>query len=35
LREHGVYYNYTPAEIDQEISTNERLLERTGESRSR
>jgi hypothetical protein len=35
LREHGVYYNYTPAEIDQEIATNERLLERTGDPRSR
>jgi hypothetical protein len=35
LREHGVYYNYTPTEIDQEIRTNERLLERTGEARSR
>ncbi|MGD0695594.1 MAG: UPF0175 family protein [Terriglobia bacterium] len=27
LRDHGVYYNYTPAEIDSEIRTNERLLE--------
>ncbi len=27
LRDRGVYYNYTPAEIDQEIRTNERLLE--------
>jgi hypothetical protein len=35
LREHGVYYNYTPTEIDQEIATNERLLERTGDPRSR
>jgi hypothetical protein len=35
LREHGVYYNYTPTEIDREIATNERLLERTGDPRSR
>jgi DNA-binding transcriptional ArsR family regulator len=35
LREHGIYYNYTPTEIDQEIRTNERLLERTGKARSR
>jgi hypothetical protein len=35
LRDHGAYYNYTPAEIDQEIRTNERLLGRTGEIRSR
>jgi hypothetical protein len=34
LRNHGVYYNYTPTEIEQEIRTNERLLERTGELRS-
>jgi hypothetical protein len=27
LRERGVYYNYAPSEIDQEIKTNERLLE--------
>ena len=26
LRERGVYYNYTPSEIDQEIDANERLL---------
>lgn len=26
LRDHGIYYDYTPAEIDQEIRTNERLL---------
>ncbi|MGD0460215.1 MAG: UPF0175 family protein [Terriglobia bacterium] len=35
LRNHGLYYDYTPTEIDQEIRTNERLLERTGELRSR
>ena len=28
LRDRGVYYNYTRAEIDQEIRTNDRLLER-------
>jgi Uncharacterised protein family (UPF0175) len=33
LREHGIYYEYTPSEIDQEIRTNERLLEHR-ESRS-
>ncbi len=27
LRDHGIYYDYTPSEIDQEIRTNERLLE--------
>jgi hypothetical protein len=27
LRERGVYYSYAPSEIDQEIKTNERLLE--------
>jgi len=27
LRDHGVVYNYTPAEIDHEIKTNDRLLE--------
>jgi hypothetical protein len=27
LRNHGVYYNYSPSEIDQEITANERLLE--------
>jgi hypothetical protein len=26
LRERGVYYNYTPSEMDQEIAANERLL---------
>jgi hypothetical protein len=26
LREHGVYYDYTPSEINQEINANERLL---------
>ena len=26
LRERGAYYTYTPAEIDQEIDANERLL---------
>ena len=26
LKDHGVYYNYTPSEIDQEIRANERLL---------
>jgi Uncharacterised protein family (UPF0175) len=29
LREHGMYYDYTPSEIDREIRTNERLLEQT------
>ncbi|MGH9326586.1 MAG: UPF0175 family protein [Terriglobia bacterium] len=33
LKDHGVYYDYTPAEIDREISTNERLLD-PRESRS-
>jgi Uncharacterised protein family (UPF0175) len=33
LRDHGVYYDYTPSEIDQEIRINERLLE-DRESRS-
>jgi len=28
LRKHGAFSNYTPSEIDQEIKTNERLLER-------
>ena len=27
LRAHGVYYNYDVSEIEQEIETNERLLE--------
>ena len=27
LREHGMYYDYSPSEIDREIRTNERLLE--------
>jgi Uncharacterised protein family (UPF0175) len=27
LRDHGLYYNYSPAEVDQEIRTNERLLQ--------
>jgi hypothetical protein len=27
LRDHCIYYDYTPSEIDQEIRTNERLLE--------
>lgn len=27
LRDHGVYYDYSPSEIDEEIRTNERLLE--------
>ncbi|HMD96424.1 MAG TPA: UPF0175 family protein [Terriglobia bacterium] len=27
LKDRGVYYNYTPSEIDQEINANERLLE--------
>jgi hypothetical protein len=27
LRDHGIYYDYTPSEIDREIRTNERLLE--------
>jgi len=36
LRDRGVYYNYTTSEIDQEIETNELLLERRGhELRSR
>jgi len=29
LRDHGIYYDYTPSEIDREITTNERLLEHT------
>jgi hypothetical protein len=29
LRDHGIYYDYTPSEIDREIRTNERLLEHT------
>ena len=28
LRERGIYYDYKPSDIDQEIETNERLLER-------
>jgi hypothetical protein len=28
LRDRGVYYSYAPSGIDQEIETNERLLER-------
>jgi hypothetical protein len=35
LRNHGVYYNYKPSEIDEEIRSNEGLLEQTGELRSR
>src|SRR5262249_26979462 len=36
LRDHGVYYNYSPSELDQEIESNERLLEaRERELRSR
>jgi Uncharacterised protein family (UPF0175) len=36
LKDHGVYYNYTPSEIDREIKTNERLLQqRERERRSR
>ncbi len=27
LRDRGAYYNYTPSEIDQEIRTNDQLLE--------
>ncbi|MGH7869919.1 MAG: UPF0175 family protein [Candidatus Dormibacteraceae bacterium] len=27
LRDHGLYYNYDVSEIEQEIATNERLLE--------
>lgn len=34
LRDHGIYYDYTPSEIDQEIRANERLLEHR-ESRPR
>ncbi|MGH9469684.1 MAG: UPF0175 family protein [Terriglobia bacterium] len=35
LRDHGIYYDLTPSEVDQEIRTNERLLEqRERESRS-
>jgi hypothetical protein len=29
LREHGMYYDYSPSEIDREIRTNEGLLEQT------
>jgi len=28
LRDHGIYYDYRPSDIDQEVKTNERLLER-------
>lgn len=35
LRDHGVYYSYTPAEIEEEITANERLLEGTGKPRPR
>lgn len=36
LKDRGVYYNYSPSELDQEIETNERLLEaREREVRSR
>jgi len=35
LRDHGLYYNYTATEIDEEIRANERLLEGTGQLRSR
>jgi hypothetical protein len=36
FRDRGVYYNYTSSEIDQEIKTNDRLLEcRERELRSR
>jgi len=36
LRDRGAYYNYSPSELDQEIETNERLLEaREREVRSR
>ncbi len=28
LKEHGIYYNYTQAEIEQEIETSEQLLQR-------
>jgi len=29
LRDHGVYYSYTPSEIEEEITANERLLKGT------
>ena len=35
LRDHGVYYSYTPSEIDEEIRINERLLEGQPEHPSR
>ena len=36
LRDRGVYYKYSPSELDHEIETNERLLEtREREVRSR
>ena len=36
LKDRGVYYNYSPSELDHEIETNERLLEtREREVRSR
>ena len=36
LRDRGVCYSYSPSELDQEIETNERLLEaRERELRSR
>lgn len=33
LRDHGVFYNYTPSDLDQEIRTNERLLQRSERER--
>jgi hypothetical protein len=33
LRDHGVYYHYTPSEIDQEIRTNERLVQQGEQER--
>ena len=30
LADHGIYYEYSPAEIEDEIERNERLIESTG-----
>jgi len=31
LRDHGVYYEYSPTELEDEIDSNERLLANAGE----
>jgi hypothetical protein len=33
LRDHGLFYDYSPSEIDLEIKTNERLLQQKGRER--